>query len=363
MAPTQRDLASTDLWLRSARRDLGDPRLWVASHHRSLARRNAAQISRRPSGARAGVALAVTAGAVAAPAVGAVSVASADSGLAAVQRALGVTADGQMGPQTRTAIRRFQRSHGLPVVGVAGPRTQAALGLDGDAASTHASLRSTGGSGSSSGGSSVADVQRHLGIDADGVVGPQTRSAIRSFQSDHGLPATGRLDSATRSQILQADPPASSDDSSSSSSSPDTGSVSTDTGTGTGTTPAPAPTAGVSVAVAAARTQIGKPYQSAGKGPSGFDCSGLTAFAFKAAGISLGASSYAQYGQGTSVSKSQIQSGDLVFFNTNGGGASHVGIATGPSTMISATTHGVMESSFTSGYWAAHYVGARRVTS
>jgi hypothetical protein len=38
-----------------------------------------------------------------------------------------------------------------------------------------------------------------------------------------------------------------------------------------------------------------------------------------------------------------------------------VGIATSPTTMISATTHGVMESSFSSGYWDGHYVGARRV--
>src|SRR3954464_5344058 len=162
----------------SHHRDIGDPRLWVASHHRSLARRNAAPVSRRPSGARAGVALAVTATAVAVPAIGGtVSVAGADSGLAAVQRALGVTADGQMGPQTRKAIRRFQRSHGLPVVGVAGPRTRAALGLDGNDAAesgSHAALRST------SAGSSIADVQRHLGTDADGVIGPQTRTAIRS---------------------------------------------------------------------------------------------------------------------------------------------------------------------------------------
>src|SRR3954467_6913073 len=142
-------------------RDLGDPRLWVASHHRSLARRDAAHISsRRPSGARAGVVLAVTASAGAVPRMGAtVSVAGANSGLATVQRALGVTADGQMGPQTRKAIRRFQRSHGLPVVGIAGPRTRAALGLDGHDATesdSHASLRST------SAGSSISDVQRHL---------------------------------------------------------------------------------------------------------------------------------------------------------------------------------------------------------
>jgi cell wall-associated NlpC family hydrolase len=61
------------------------------------------------------------------------------------------------------------------------------------------------------------------------------------------------------------------------------------------------------------------------------------------------------------VSRSAIQAGDLVFFNTNGPGASHVGVATGPTSFISATSHGVMETSLSSGYWSSHYVGARRV--
>jgi lysozyme family protein len=47
----------------------------------------------------------------------------------ALQKALGVTADGVLGPQTRRAIRRFQRAHGLAVDGVVGPQTLAALGL------------------------------------------------------------------------------------------------------------------------------------------------------------------------------------------------------------------------------------------
>jgi hypothetical protein len=49
--------------------------------------------------------------------------------VAAVQRALGITADGIAGPQTRRAIRRFQRRNGLVVDGIAGPQTLAALGL------------------------------------------------------------------------------------------------------------------------------------------------------------------------------------------------------------------------------------------
>jgi Transglycosylase-like domain/Putative peptidoglycan binding domain len=49
--------------------------------------------------------------------------------VAALQRALGVTADGVYGPQTRRAVRRFQRAHGLTVDGIVGPQTLAALGL------------------------------------------------------------------------------------------------------------------------------------------------------------------------------------------------------------------------------------------
>jgi peptidoglycan DL-endopeptidase CwlO len=333
MAGIQRELP-----LRSEGRDLADPRLWSASHHRSLERRRVAA-SRRPGVPAAPVALVAAAGAIAAPAAALASPAAAETGLTAVQRALGVTADGQMGPETRAAIRRFQRRHHLPVVGIAGPRTRAALGLDGSKASVSPKAAT---------GTSVIAVQRHLGVDADGVVGPQTRAAIRDFQSAHGLSVTGHLDGDTRSQILQSDAPAGDD------------AASSDGATAPASSE-PAQGTGVAAAVAAARAQIGKPYRSAGKGPGGFDCSGLTAYAFRAAGVSLGSSSYAQYGQGTPVSRSQIQPGDLVFFNTNGGGASHVGIATSATTMISATSHGVMENSFTSGYWGAHYVGARRV--
>ena len=62
--------------------------------------------------------------ALAAPVAGARTPAST---VRAVQRALGVRADGVVGPQTRRAVRRFQRAHGLVADGVIGPRTLAAL--------------------------------------------------------------------------------------------------------------------------------------------------------------------------------------------------------------------------------------------
>ena len=111
----------------------------------------------------------------------------------------------------------------------------------------------------------------------------------------------------------------------------------------------------------AARAQIGAPYAYGGSAPGGFDCSGLVVYAFKQAGVSLPRTSFAQFGSGTAVDRANIQAGDLVFFNANGPGASHVGIATSNSTVISATTHGVREHAISDSYWGSHYVGARRV--
>jgi hypothetical protein len=57
-----------------------------------------------------------------------------------IQKALGIKADGVMGPKTRRALKRFQKSHGLKADGVAGPATLAALGLAG--ATTNSTLDS-----------------------------------------------------------------------------------------------------------------------------------------------------------------------------------------------------------------------------
>ncbi len=122
-----------------------------------------------------------------------------------------------------------------------------------------------------------------------------------------------------------------------------------------------APVNELAPAVSAARSRIGSPYAMGATGPGTFDCSGLTTYAFARAGVALPRASQAQFGAGGAVDRGEIRSGDLVFFSTNGPGASHVGVATARGTVISATSSGVMEHAMDDAYWGAHYVGARRV--
>lgn len=95
--------------------------------------------------------------------------------------------------------------------------------------------------------------------------------------------------------------------------------------------------AAAQAAIDFALAQRGKPYVYGSGGPSSFDCSGLTAAAYRAAGVSLPHNAAAQYGYGTHVSLSELQPGDLVFFYSPIG---HVGLYLGNGLMIHAPTSG-----------------------
>lgn len=96
---------------------------------------------------------------------------------------------------------------------------------------------------------------------------------------------------------------------------------------------------------------------------TGMDCSAYTQLVFKNNGTSIPRTTRAQYATGTPVSKSNLQKGDLVFFNTSGRGVSHVGIYIGNNNFIhNSTSQAVMISSiYDRAYWGARYIGARRV--
>jgi cell wall-associated NlpC family hydrolase len=97
-----------------------------------------------------------------------------------------------------------------------------------------------------------------------------------------------------------------------------------------------ASTAASQIAVNTAMAQLGDPYVWAGAGPDAFDCSGLTQFAWRAAGVQLPHSAAAQAGMGTPVDRANLAPGDLVFFY----GTGHVGIYIGNNQVVHAPTSG-----------------------
>lgn len=111
-----------------------------------------------------------------------------------------------------------------------------------------------------------------------------------------------------------------------------------------------------------AKSFLGTPYQWGGTSPSGFDCSGFTQYVLAQNGKSIPRTSQEQFASGQAVDKSQLQAGDLVFYDWSGGiEATHVGIYEGNGKMIHAPHSGdvVKEVDFNS-YGQNVYLGARR---
>jgi len=122
--------------------------------------------------------------------------------------------------------------------------------------------------------------------------------------------------------------------------------------------------------IAFGKKYIGKPYRYAASGPRAFDCSGYTAFVFKAFGYHLNPSSAGQDKQFPAVTrKENLQKGDLVFFEgrRKDGKVGHVGIVTetlsnGMFRFIHASTgDGVIITSSSEYYWASRYLRGGRV--
>jgi peptidoglycan DL-endopeptidase CwlO len=101
--------------------------------------------------------------------------------------------------------------------------------------------------------------------------------------------------------------------------------------------PAPAARASADVAVQTALAQLGKPYQWGGSGPNSFDCSGLTSYAWRAAGVTLPRTSGAQYAGTRRISRAELQPGDLVFYHSP---ISHVAMYIGNGQVVEAPNSG-----------------------
>jgi cell wall-associated NlpC family hydrolase len=98
-----------------------------------------------------------------------------------------------------------------------------------------------------------------------------------------------------------------------------------------------APSAAAQAAVDTALAQVGDPYVWGAGGPNAFDCSGLTQYAYSAAGVSLPHSSSSQSRMGAAVSTADLQPGDLLFYYSP---TSHVAMYIGNGQMVHASTSG-----------------------
>jgi cell wall-associated NlpC family hydrolase len=188
-------------------------------------------------------------------------------------------------------------------------------------------------------GSDVAEIQGQLAslgydVAADGDFGPATAEAVKAFQISRGLDADGLVGPSTYSALLGKSMPEVSRGSSA---------------------------LGRRI-VASSMQYLGVPYVFGGTTPNGFDCSGYVRYVFANAGIYLPRTADAQYECGYPVSTAELVPGDLVFFSTYEAGASHVGIYLGDGNFINASSsRGVSIASLYSSYWGSCYIGARRV--
>lgn len=119
---------------------------------------------------------------------------------------------------------------------------------------------------------------------------------------------------------------------------------------------------GNSKLVELAKSKLGCKYVWGATGPNTFDCSGLTSWCHKQIGISIPRTSLEQSRSGKSVSKSDLQPGDLVFFKTTSAPVGHVGMYVGNGQFIHAPNKSkpVKYDNLSSSYYSSRYVNARR---
>ncbi len=190
--------------------------------------------------------------------------------------------------------------------------------------------------------------------EAIGRLTPRTKITIIAEENDwYKVTFNGQEGYVAKRLVTKGEPPAVTEDVSSRNASSRAAQAEV-----TPSVPAAPASAGAVSAASIAQNYIGCSYVYGGSSPEGFDCSGFTSYCYAQAGIQLGRTTYAQATQGTAVSRSELQAGDLIVFR----GTSHVGIYVGNGQFIHASnpSTGVVYDSINYGYWANQYQSARR---
>ncbi|AWY07312.1 hydrolase [Streptomyces phage Henoccus] len=116
-----------------------------------------------------------------------------------------------------------------------------------------------------------------------------------------------------------------------------------------------------------AKAQLGDRYVWGATGPSSFDCSGLTWYAYRQAGHTWARKTAHEQRrtQTVDITAAQRTRGDLIFFRPKGKSVyTHVGMYSGDGKMINAvngsTYKGVVNRPVKDGYWDRYYVADYR---
>ena len=281
------------------------------------------------------------------------------------------------------AIKRFQKACGLEETGVA-DETMLRIVYSGYAP-VSALLYKTLSSGDK--GDSVSRVQARLyalgyltkTASLDGEYGTTTVAAVKLFQNASGITATGTADQATLKALYSTEAKKLPSDSKAADATTTTTTVKTSSSyldyvpNGLASVVS-SYDSGMSNAeklehtIYLAQSKLGRPYVYGATGPDKFDCSGLTTWIFKAVGVSLKRSAYAQ-GYDDSYTKIEgwqnLKRGDIVFFDTisDSDRSDHAGVYIGDGYFIHASSgaHRVVVSNLTTGYYGRVFSWGRRI--
>lgn len=106
---------------------------------------------------------------------------------------------------------------------------------------------------------------------------------------------------------------------------------------------------------------IGTPYRYGGETKNGVDCSGFTQAVFREMGVSIPRTASTQAEAAEKVQPGELRFGDIIFFNTSGGGISHCGIYIGDGFFVHASARrGVVRQSLANPYYFSRIVSAGR---
>ena len=333
-------------------RDLTDPEVWDISQTRARAKRLAAEPGTLPQARVAGAALVVAAVAAALPAPGGAHGRARGSGAAEVRVEL--LRVGSRGP----AVVRLQQRLGVTADGIFGPHTRAAVrsfqkrhGLLVDGIVGPQTRAALGGSASTPKiirAWWVVPVQRALGVPADGLYGPVSRAAVRAFQKRRGLIVDGIVGPQTLGALgIRREARASK---------PAPLEASRQSRPSRTSRRVAARERSRSPSATWARRTSGAASRRAPASTAPDSCTTCS----RALGVSLPRVVSAQYRAGKPVPRSALRPGDIVFFD----GLGHDGIYVGGGRFIHSPHTGdvVKISSLRDSWYRSRWVGARRVT-